>query len=203
MISALAIVVEARRYLGDTEEPLGSNDGYWVRKFQSSTGAYRLPWCVSFLQYCIKNTLGYTIADDTAGVFYLVSWARKKGYLKPVAEPGLLVAFLNGAGHIGIVESVNGEVMTTIEGNHSNMVARVQRPSKGNYAFVLVPGTSDSPPPKPKPKLVPRFELVTSEKGHTVVLLKWNKWAVISKKIPTFVANKRAFQVRRKLIKNG
>lgn len=201
MISAMAVVVAARSYLGVREVPDGSNSGPSVSKFQSSTGAYRLPWCVSFQQYCIKSTLGYTIADATAGVFYLVSWGRKHGYLRPVAEPGLLVAFLNGAGHIGIVESVTGDSMTTIEGNHNNSVARVTRPSRGNYAFVQIPGTSTTPPPKPKPKLVPRFELVTSEKGHTVVLARWGTWKIVSAKIPQLVANKRAFQIKRKLVK--
>lgn len=200
MIPAAVIVRNAAGYIGDVEQPWGSNDGYWVRKFQSATGAYRAPWCVSFLQYCIKSILGYTIADGTAGVFYLVNWGRKHGYLRPVAEPGLLVAFLNGAGHIGIVETVKGDSMTTIEGNANNQVLRRTRPSKGNYAFVQIPGTSNSTPP-PKPKLVPRFELLTSEKGHTVVLARWGTWKIVSAKIPQLVANKRAFQIKRKLVK--
>lgn len=181
---------------------MGSNDGYWVRRFQSATGAYRAPWCMSFLQYVIRNVLGYTIADGTAGVFYCVGWARKHGLLKPVAEPGLLVAFLWGAGHIGIVESVNGDSMTTIEGNAANSVLRRTRPARGDYAFILVPGTTDAPPPKPKPKYVPRFQVITSENGHTVVRVGWSKWAVVQQRFPRILARYRSARIRRKVVLN-
>ena len=37
--------------LGVTEHPAGSNDGPRVRAYQSTTGAYRQPWCASFRKW--------------------------------------------------------------------------------------------------------------------------------------------------------
>lgn len=204
MVPAYQLVVEAKKYIGIREDPMGTNSGYWVRRFQSATGAFRAPWCVSFLQYVSKQVLGYTIADDTAGVFYLVNWARKHGFLRAVPSPGDYIAFLWGAGHIGIVSKVTSEYIETIEGNAANQVLVRRRPVHGNYAFVLVSGTTDHPMPlpKPRPKVVPRFQLVTSENGHVRVIAGWQKWSVLSPKLPKLLVKYKMARLVRKVVAN-
>jgi hypothetical protein len=185
---------------------IGRNGGRQVNIYQSATGAYNAPWCVSWIQYGLKvNGIG-PIFDRTAGVFYFVMKARRYGLTRSKPQRGYAIAFMNGAGHIGIIETVHhsGE-MTTLEANHNNMVARVRRPARGNYVFVKLPSvdynTFIEPPPKPKPKWLPRFQIVSGEGSKAKVIVGWGKWSSVSARIPRLVASGRAYQIRRKLVK--
>ncbi len=194
--------------VGTKEEPLGSNRGQRVHYYQSSTGAYNAAWCVSFLQKGLQALGIPRLADRTAGVFYLVGWARKHGLTRSVPKMGYFVAFMHGQGHIGIVKNVykNGS-FRTIEGNATNRVRgdRVY-PKNGAYAFVKVPGVDyGDVPVKPvpkKPKWVPRFQIVTGEGTKVKVLAGWGTWKNVSVRIPKLVAEKRAFKIKRKLVRN-
>jgi hypothetical protein len=68
--------------------------------------------------------------------------------------------------------------------------------------FIDIPGVVDRPPPKPKPKYVPRFEVVTGEGKKVHVLVKWGKWRVVQARIPALLAKGYAVRIRRKMIRN-
>lgn len=209
MVTAEKLLAWYKGEVGNREYPLGSNKGVRVSFYQSSTGAYGAAWCVSFLQKGLQVLGIPRVADRTAGVFYLVDWARKHGLTRPAPKPGYFVAFMRGQGHIGIVKDVfkNGS-FRTIEGNASNMVRGDRIYSKsGPYVFVRVPGIDYgdvhvSKPPPPKPALVPRFQIVTGEGTKVKVLFGWNTWAKIALRVPKLVAEKKAFKIQRKLVKN-
>lgn len=145
---ARKVIAEAQKLLGIHEVPWGSNDGPAVRMIQSATGAYRAPWCVSTVQYIFKKARigsprawSRSIGDNTAGAFYLASWARQHGWLRAVPRPAFIVVFLDRLGHAGTVESVSRNGFTSIEGNASNSVLRRFHPYGARpEVFIAVPG---------------------------------------------------------------
>jgi hypothetical protein len=207
MVTAKDLISVYRGELGVREVPYGSNRGPRVRQYQSSTGAYNAAWCVSFLQWGFQKAGVPRIANRSAGVFYCVDWARKNGLLRYSPKPGYLAAYMWSAGHIGIVEELlPGGGFVAIEGNASNMVRRNWRDGR-NTVFIKVPGVDYGtrrvvPPPPPKPKWVPRFQIVSGQGTKAKVLVGWGKWSTVSARIPRLVAQGRAFQVRRKLVRN-
>jgi hypothetical protein len=111
MVKAAALLEWYAKYLGTRE--VGRNGGRTVNYFQSATGAYNAPWCVSFLQAGLRDMGVGRVADRTAGVFYLASWARRNGLTRSTPKRGYLVCFMTGAGHIGIVETVHHDGTST------------------------------------------------------------------------------------------
>ena len=133
----------ARREIGVHESPWGLNCGRRVRYYQSSTGAYCAAWCVSFGQKMLQASGFSTIANRSAGVFYVVSYANRAGWLNSMPKPGRFVAFMEGSGHFGIVESVTPRGFSTIEGNANNSVMRrFYRHGSRRVLFINVPGVS-------------------------------------------------------------
>lgn len=147
------VLKTARSFLGIVEAT-GHNDGAAVHDVQSTTGAYNAPWCASLVQTVLKRSGVGTYADDSAGVFYILGYARKHGDERDAPLPGRLVAFEEGGGHIGIVETVNGDgTYNTIEGNYNNRCERVRRHLGANHArFIEVPGMV-----RMKPLITPAF----------------------------------------------
>lgn len=103
-------------------------------------------WCTSFVAWCFWKQLGNAEAKEVlcltgeygAGC---VSWARYyavQGRLYKTPEVGDQYFQRGSDGtpcHTGIVEKVNGNTFTTIEGNAGNMVKRVTRNVSGAYGF--------------------------------------------------------------------
>ncbi|MDD5009389.1 MAG: CHAP domain-containing protein [Syntrophorhabdaceae bacterium] len=133
------IVSIARSEIGHGET-WGNNRGSDVRKYLG--GRDGLPWCAGFVSYCAKKS-----------GLYLPYTLRAKDYLrigKITSNPqsgDLIVFSRNGGGHIGIIEKVNKDKITTIEGNVGNYPARVKRITytrshiKNLLAFVRIGGT--------------------------------------------------------------
>ena len=126
------LVAAARSQLGRPcgfdYECWGANWGPLVKQYQATTGAYRAPWCVSFQQW-VREHAGYPpVANRSAGVFYLVDYARWHGWIRAQARPGYLVAFMDRLGHIGLVERVTPAGFYSLEGNASNDVLRRYHP---------------------------------------------------------------------------
>lgn len=140
------IVGTAESQVGVHEIPWGSNDGPTVRIYQSATGAYRAAWCASFVQWDLRVAGVGTIADRSAGVYYIVDWARRNTWLRSTPAAGALVAYVSYtgrirvvSGHIGIVERVTRDGFWTIEGNSSNAVTRHFRRFGDATVFIYPP----------------------------------------------------------------
>lgn len=124
-----------RSQLGVHEIPDGSNRGPrisypvgTVPSYQSSTGAYGAAWCASFQQWALERVLGHELADRSAGVFYIKDWAWRHGLIHAIPKPTDLVAFVDGSGHIGMVETIGRSGFWSLEGNEGNAVRRVFHP---------------------------------------------------------------------------
>jgi Putative peptidoglycan binding domain/CHAP domain len=121
-------LAEARRFIGTTEQPPGTNRtrfGVWF-------GLNGVPWCNIFVSYCFSAGAGYTIcqgfhgagvtAKGCAYVPTTEAWLRATGlWLGRVdPEPGDIAIYNWDGGppdHIGIVESSGDGSFTAIEGN--------------------------------------------------------------------------------------
>lgn len=145
---ARKVISLARDELGVHETPDGSNDGIRVRVYQAVTGAFRAPWCISFLQYVFKQARvgspkawNGAIADNTAGAFYVATWARAHGWLRALPHPAFIVIFLDRLGHGAIVTHVTTTGFYEIGGNESNAVQERFHPFGDRpVVFVAVPG---------------------------------------------------------------
>jgi len=140
---------EAKRWQGFTETG-GDNRGQVVEMFQKAVGsASGESWCVSFIQYCVK------MVDALAAQCRLTSPVIKNSLVSTESvlalwsgsphagvapAPGTIVLWEHykdgkrtGLGHAGIVLSLAGGRMTTIEGNTSPSNAVVERNGDGVY----------------------------------------------------------------------
>lgn len=108
------------------------NLGQMVESFQAATNTRGQPWCASFAWYCIDKTDLYwnylepgspvkSLAHRSASV--LSMW-NGSSHLKCEPKPGSIVCFQmyrggkpTAAGHCGIVLTVDGDKILTVEGN--------------------------------------------------------------------------------------
>lgn len=136
----------ARKELGVRESPPNSNevkynDWYYGRHVSGKA----FPWCMAFVQWCFDRA-GAPLPYLTVSCSSLLTWYQRNQpwavYKSP--EPGDIVIY--NFGHTGIVESVNGNTITAIEGNTSpsaggsqsngGMVCRKTRGIKTVTAFI-------------------------------------------------------------------
>jgi hypothetical protein len=119
------------------EKPLGSNRGPEVDEYircaglDPQLGSYA--WCMCFVYWCFAQAAQQSGKDNpcikTAGVRDHWNKAKRNGIqVLPLAramqdislvKPGQLfcLGFKGVTGHIGLVEKVEGGILTTIEGN--------------------------------------------------------------------------------------
>lgn len=111
------IVTIAKSELGHGEQG-SDNHGFWIHTY---THGQNVAWCAGFVSYVLHKahyTTPYTL--------------RAKDYLhigKAVSKPkvGDLIVFTRkGGGHVGIVEHIAGNNITTIEGNVGAYPAKVR-----------------------------------------------------------------------------
>lgn len=134
-----------RSELGTAEHPPESNH----QKFGQWYGADGVPWCAEFVSYCFYNA-GSPFPASTAKGFASVEagrdWFDSKGWIKNKPEMGDLIFYHfdaehAGANHVGIVESVGANSVTTIEGNTSagsdSNGGQVQRRGRPFGAYIL------------------------------------------------------------------
>lgn len=110
--------------VGTLEQPKNSNrikynTWYYGREVEGS--AY--PWCAVFVSWCAAQAgIGTDTVPKMAYVPYITSFYQKQGryFAKAGYQPqaGDLAIFGSNS-HIGIVESADGQYVTTIEGNTS------------------------------------------------------------------------------------
>jgi len=143
---AKRIVRIAEREVGVHEVPPGSNRGYRVSTFQSSTGAYGQPWCDSFVMWDYKQVDGAWPFARLAYVYGTVQQARDHALLRSTPAAGAAVAYTYWSGririkpgHIGIVERVTRDGFWTIEGNSGDAVTRHFRRFGDATVFIYPP----------------------------------------------------------------
>lgn len=104
----------ARRELGSTESPAGSNRtkyGQWM-------GLDGQPWCMSFVQWCFDQA-GAPLPCRTGSCSALLRWYRANQPERVAQDPMPGDIVIYRFGHTGIVESASGSDVTAIEGNTS------------------------------------------------------------------------------------
>jgi len=120
----------AASQIGVEEHPKGSNWGPQVSEYLKSVGiGFPASWCLAFVYWCHEKAakeLGCSnMMAKTGGV--LNEWnKRKDNFSVTKPEPGdvFIIDFGKGLGHTGIVESVEGEFVNTIEGNTNDEGSR-------------------------------------------------------------------------------
>lgn len=119
------IVDVASAEVGYTEQ--GSNR----TKYGAWYGANGCAWCHIFVSYCAnKADVPTSVVPKTASCDAGMRWFKSRNLFKArgsyTPSRGDIVYF--GTSHAGIVESVSGNTVHTIEGNSSNKVARRSYP---------------------------------------------------------------------------
>lgn len=122
--------------IGVREDPLGSNKGARVVEYQARVGIPRggEPWCAAFVYFCFDEAAkALGVANpvvQTAGVLDHWNKARPSRKIKTInqeqalddpslVKPGMIFIISTGGGngHTGLIESVSGNSLITIEGN--------------------------------------------------------------------------------------
>lgn len=115
---------------GVREQPIGSNSGPRVDEYLASVGLNQPDlWCMAFVYWCFQQGAGIAGVTNslkkTASCSQLYSWASGNGKLVTTPQRGDIFLVRGGANgrthqHTGIVTSVTGGSIATIEGNTNN-----------------------------------------------------------------------------------
>ena len=116
------IISIAQREIGTVESPANSNNvkyNTWYYGKQVSGSAY--PWCAVFISWLFKGT---NLVKRTASCADMLDWFEKNGQVVSKPQAGDIVFFKYNTNnrktnHVGLIISVSGGVLTTIEGNTS------------------------------------------------------------------------------------
>ncbi len=117
MATARAILDSASREIGTSEWPPGSNR----TKYGEAYGWNGVAWCAIFIWWIFQQN-GMALPIKTASCGQLMNAAKSAGlWVTKNYKPGDVVIFDFPGGaatdHVGIVESVNGDTVMSIEGN--------------------------------------------------------------------------------------
>ena len=115
----------ARGELGYKE---GANNN---TKYGEDYGLNYNPWCQMFIWWIANNAgIGEDIIPKTASCPTAYNWFKNKGQVIPNSEAkaGDIIFFIwtghTAPDHVGIIENVNSNIITTIEGNKKDAVER-------------------------------------------------------------------------------
>lgn len=109
----------------------GDNRGYDVVKYFQMVDEGK-PWCAAFVSYVLQKSNIKVFPYYYSAISYY-KYAKSRGWFVKKPKPGDLIVFWRKSqsplvyGHIGIVEKVEGEKITTIEGNLGKFPSRVKR----------------------------------------------------------------------------
>jgi hypothetical protein len=121
-------VATAARYVGVRENPMGSNRGPLIDKWERYWSMIGQPWCGMFASAVLREA-GVTDVSHPATAI-ICSKGREKGWVTNRPVPGALIVWCGT--HVGIlVSEVSPGVWNTIEGNSSDSVARRVRSLAG------------------------------------------------------------------------
>jgi len=150
MATATDVLNLARSQLGVSENPPGSNRGTPYHKWYGPESE-GWQWCAIFVCWVFQHvdpSLIHGLHSAYSGDY--LTTGRRNCEETPRPVPGCIAVMDYGDGgitdHIGIVESVSGNYMTLIEGNHNNRVERVTRALSGSTKFwYIMPPYSAAP----------------------------------------------------------
>ena len=122
-VNAQSIVDVAKSQIG-LGETCGDNCGKSIRKY---TNGDNVAWCASFVSWVLKQSNKLSLGYLRSAKSY---WQNGKRVSNP--KPGDIICFYRGApnastGHVGIVESVYGNTIVTIQGNVGKYPSKVKR----------------------------------------------------------------------------
>ena len=142
-LSQLGYTESEKDYSKDKE---GVYHGYTV--YGDWYGATYSEWCVMFVSFCAQYAgFDESLFPHDANCAKFIKKIEGRGaYMDAKAgytpQPGDLVFFdldeFAGVDHVGIVESVDGDMVTTVDGNVSGMVDRRTRPLTGKQIVGFV-----------------------------------------------------------------
>ncbi|KUF45273.1 CHAP domain-containing protein [Myroides marinus] len=123
------LIKQARSQLYVQEWPIKNNRGPGVKKYLNSVGLGEgYAWCMAFIYWCVQEVCNdYGVQNPlqkTGGV--LAQWNGSKVLRVDKPEKGdvFIMDFGKGLGHAGIIVDVEGDVITTIEGNTNDEASR-------------------------------------------------------------------------------
>lgn len=165
-------------------------------KYGEWYGMNKRAWCAIFVSWC-ANQVGVlkTLIPKYSGCGTGYNWFKSKGLITMKPKPGD-IGFLkpsnpkNTSSHTFIVYKVEGNVITTIEGNYPDRVKKITR--KLNASNILGFGSvqwSDEEVKQETPKSEPVSEVKKeSTKSITYVVKKGDNLTRIAKKYNTTVS---------------
>lgn len=118
----------AKKFIEVAQSQLGTiEQGNNITPYGKFTGTDGQAWCAAFVSWCMNQALGGNTnklntalrGGKSAAVSTLWDQFRNAGAMSSTPQPGDIVIYKNNTSHTGIVESVNGNNITTIEGNTS------------------------------------------------------------------------------------
>src|SRR3954469_3206942 len=129
--------VELRK--GVRESPMGSNNSRAIARYRRALfpRAHGGPWCAYFASWVVRRA-GAPIGVRGSGIASAAgirAWAVRTGRWRHLPRPGDIAVF---PGHVGVVATVRGSRMTTIDGNWSNRVSQVYRTRYEALGFARV-----------------------------------------------------------------
>jgi len=126
----------AKDQLGYTEKASGyTKYGDWYGKHVGKDPVFKnAPWCDMFLAWAADKTGVQDSAGEFASTPAHANFFKKHDAWGHHPEPGAIVFFSWGGGksigdidHVGLVESVHGHTLHTIEANHNDHLGRAER----------------------------------------------------------------------------
>ncbi len=122
------VVATAARYIGVRENPMGSNRGLVIDKWERYWGMQGEPWCGMACSAWLREADVTDVSHPATAV--ICSKGREKGWVTETPVPGALIVWCGT--HVGmLVSEVSPGVWNTIEGNTSDSVARRVRSLAG------------------------------------------------------------------------
>ncbi len=114
-------------------------------KYGKAYGLNYNPWCMMFVWWCANQVgINSSIIPKTASCPNAYKWFKNKGQVikNSDVKKGDIVFFTwnnsNNADHVGIVEKVEGNIFTTIEGNKNDAVGRRQVSKTNSCIYGIV-----------------------------------------------------------------
>jgi len=135
------------------EMPDGSNEAPAIRRYRTAVrwSSPRTAWCGYFVSY-VAGEAGAPLGEYGEGIGAVGEvrrWAKRTRRWRTRPHKGNIAVF---RGHVGIVERVVGSNwIVTIEGNHSNRVARVWRSRSEPRGYVRLHPVEPAPAPWDEP----------------------------------------------------